>query len=198
MRVRNHGKYTKMMKNNPRGIARCDYSGLMTRHADLIRQMEYRGTGLVWTGYMVNPKFADQPNAQNLTPLIKLDPVPLRDSRPDSEIDAQTTIASSSGALTLDVSGDMNVTLTEEQFDNGSITFEGSLTGDILILVPNTYNQFYANNLTTSDSEDFDFELGMQVIGNPNFTLDIPAADPSTLLGPMVVNTTTSLQIVYF
>lgn len=87
MRVRNHGKYTKMDKKSPRAIGRCDYSGMMCRHSALIRQMEYRGTGLVWTGYMVNPKFSDKPNAQNLTPLIKLDPVPITNARPDNEID---------------------------------------------------------------------------------------------------------------
>lgn len=193
MHVRNHGKYTHMRKNDPRGIARCDYSGLMVRHSDLIRQMEYRGTGLVWTGFLVYSKFADKPNAQNLTPLIKVDPVSLKDSRPDSEIDAQTTIATSTGAITIDVSGNTNVTLTPEQFDNGSITFTGVLTGNILVLIPNTYNQFYANNLTTGG-----FTLGMQVIGNPNLTLPISAADPVTLQGPMVVNTTTNLQIVFF
>ena len=98
-----------MSKNSPRGIARCDYSGLMCRHSDLIRQMEYRGTGLVWTGYMVNPKFSDIPNPQNLVPLIKLDPVPITDARPDNQIDAQTTIATSTGVITLDVSGNVNI-----------------------------------------------------------------------------------------
>lgn len=193
MRVRNHGKYTHMRKNDPRGIARCDYSGLMVRHSDLIRQMEYRGTGLVWTGYLVYTKFADKPNAQNLTPLIKLDPVPLENSRPDSEVDAQTTLATSTGSLTLDVSGNSNVILTAEQFNKGSLTFTGTLTGDVMIQFPNTFNQFYANNLTTGG-----YTLGMQSLGNLNFVLTIPGADPVTLLGPVVVNTTTNLQFVYF
>jgi hypothetical protein len=193
MRVRYHGKYTSMSKNNPRGIARCDYSGLMTLHSNLVRQEEYRGTGLVWTGYFVNPKFADRPNPQNLTPLVGLDPIPLKDSRPDAQIDAQTTIEESTGALTLDVSGNQNVTLTFEQFDNGSLTFIGVLTGDITIYVPNTFNQFYANNSTTGG-----FTLSMQVTGFATPALSIPIPDPVTGLGPMVVNTTTNLQFVYF
>jgi len=194
MQVRNHGKYTKMLKNNPRGIARCDYSGLMVRHSDLIRQMEYRGTGLVWTGYLVNPKFADKPNPQNLVPLILFsapDPVPLKNSRPDSQIDAQNTIAASTGAISIDVSGSSNIILTYEQFNNGSISFTGTLTGNILVILPATYNQFYANNLTAGN-----FTLGLQIIGNSNYTLDLPAANPVTLLGPMVVNTSLNLQIV--
>lgn len=193
MQVRNHGKYTKMQRNNPRGIARCDYSGLMVRHCDLVRQMEYRGTGLVWTGYMVNPKFADKPNAQNLVPLIRLDPVPIPNARPDNQIDAQTTIATSTGILFLDVSGNANVYLTYSQFDNGEFNFTGVLTGDIIIYVPNTYNQFYVNNLTTGD-----FSLSMQLIGNSGPALLIPTADPVTLQGVQVVNTLLNLQIVYF
>lgn len=193
MQVRNHGKYTKMSKHSPRGIARCDFSGLMVRHADLVRQKEYRGRGLVWTGFFVNPKFADKPNPQNLTPRIKLDPVPITDSRPDSQIDAQGTLATSVGVLTLDVSGNSNITLSLAQFNNGSFNFTGVLTGDIIIYVPNTYNQFYANNLTTGG-----FSLSMQISGNATPPLVIPHALPPTLTGPAVVNTFFNLQFVNF
>lgn len=193
MQVRNHGKYTKMHMKDPRGIARCDYSGLMVRHADLKKQKQYRGTGLVWTGLMVAPQFEDVPNAQELIPLIRLDPVPLKNPRTDSQIDAQQTIASSTGEITIDVSGNSNITLTEEQFDNGIINFSGVLTGDIVVILPASFNQFYANNLTTGG-----FSLGLQLIGNTNFTLNIPPANPITLQGPMVVNTSLNIQIVYF
>jgi hypothetical protein len=193
MQVNNHGKYTKMSKRYPRGIARCDYSGLMVRQASMKRQYEYRGTGLVWTGFMVNPKFSDVPNPQNLTPLIKADPVPIVNTRPDNIIDAQTTLPTSTGAITIDVSGSQNVTLTESQFDNGSITFTGVLGANIIIILPANYNQFYANNLTTGG-----FTLGMQIFNNNDFVLNIPPASPTTLLGPLVVNTSLGLQIVYF
>lgn len=193
MRVRNHGKYTKMLKNSPRGIGRCDYSGLMVRHSDLRKQMEYRGRGLVWTGYLVHSKFLDTPNPQNLIPLIKLDPVPIPDARPDNQVDAQTTEATSVGVLTLDVGGNVDITLTETQFDNGAFNFVGELTGNITIFVPNTYNQFYANNLTTGA-----FTLSMQIINNSFPALIIPAADPLTLKGPQVVNTFFNLQFVNF
>lgn len=86
MQGRNHGKYTKFRKNNPRAYGLCDYSGMDVRHMDMVRQMEYRGSGLVWTGFMVNPRFADEPNPQNLSPLIRLDPVPVKDPRPDPQI----------------------------------------------------------------------------------------------------------------
>jgi hypothetical protein len=166
----------------------------MVRHSDLIRQKEYRGRGLVWTGYMVNPKFADLPNAQNLTPLVKMDPVPIADSRPDSQINAENTLATSVGTLDLDVTGNSNITLTEEQFDNGSFNFNGVLSGDIIIFVPNIYNQFYANNLTTGP-----FSLSMRVVGNAPPTLLIPPANAETRLGPSILNNTTNgLKFISF
>jgi len=192
MRVRNHGKYTHMRKNNPRAIARCDFSGFMVAYSSLRRQMEYTGSGLVWTGYYVSSRFLDKPNAQNLMPLMKLDPVPLPNARPDNEVEAQNTLATSVGVLSLQVGGNVNVTLTIEQFHNGVFNFLGELTGDIIVYVPNTYNQFYANNLTTGA-----FTLSMQVTGNSSPALRIPPADPITLQGPMVVNPTLSnLQFV--
>lgn len=178
---------------DPRGIARCDYSGLMVRHSDLKRQKQYRGRGLVWTGLLVAPQFEDAPNPQDLIPLIKLDPVPLPNPRPDSQIDAQKTIPTSTGEITIDVSVPANRILTEQQFDNGIINFSGALTDNIVVILPASYNQFFANNLTTGG-----FLLGLQLVGNTNFTLDIPLADPVTLRGPMVVNTSLNIQIVYF
>lgn len=185
MRVRNHGKYTKMSQSNPRAIGRCDYSGLMTRHSDLVRQKEYRGTGLVWTGYWVNPKFVDEPNPQNLTPLIKLDPIPVKNPRPDNVL--------VSGSITIDVSGHHNVTLTYQQFDNTSITFIGNLTNDIIVYVPNTFNQFSANNLTTGVGI-----LSMQIEGLTTPALLIPPADEKTKQGPQIANTVNALKIIYF
>jgi hypothetical protein len=193
MRVRNHGKYTKMSLNDPRGIARCDYSGLMVRHADLKKQKQYRGTGLVWTGLMVAPQFEDVPNAQELIPLIRLDPVPLNSPRPDSEIDAQPTISSSTGEISIDVSIPDNRILTLEQFDNGIINFTGQLIENIIVILPASYNQFYANNITSGG-----FNIGLQIVGNSNFTLEIPPIEPVINQGPMVINTSLNLQIVYF
>jgi len=193
MKVRNHGKYTKMRLKDPRGIARCDYSGLMVRHADLKKQMQYRGIGLVWTGLMVAPQFEDLPNAQELIPLIKLDPVPLNNPRPDSQIDAQPTIGSSTGEISIDVSISDNRSLTLSQFDNGIINFIGDLIERIIIILPASYNQFYANNKTNGG-----FDIGLQIIGNPNFTLNVSPVNSINGQGPMVVNTSLNLQIVYF
>lgn len=194
MRTKNKGKYTHMSKNNPRAIARCDMSGLMVQHASLIRQMEYRGTGLVFTGFYVHPKFADTPNPQNLTPRIKLDPPPIRNPRPDNIIDAQNTLATSVGVLTIDVSPSVDFNMTVDQFSNyGSFNFTGTLTADIIIYVPNLMKQFYANKLTSGA-----FTLSMQIIGNASQPLTIPQASSTTLLGPLVSNTLINLEILNY
>ena len=142
---------------------------------------------------MVSPKFADIPNPQELIPLIKLDPVPLQNPRPDSQVDAQQTIATSTGEISIDISIPANRNLTLEQFDNGIINFTGNLVGDVIVILPATYNQFYANNITTGG-----FTMGLQLVGNTNVTLNIPLANTITRQGPMVVNTSLNLQIVYF
>lgn len=156
MQVRNHGKYTKMLKNNPRAIGRCDYSGLMVQQLSMKDQYQYAGQGLVKTGYRVSPKFYDQPNPQNLTPLIKLDPVPIIQARPDNEIDAVQP-----QVLFLDISGNSNIVLTLDQFRNSRFIFTGALTGNVIVFVPGTFNDFFVENRTTGG-----FTLFMQISNN--------------------------------
>ena len=81
----NRGKYTKINKNNPLAVGRCDYSGFLCRRIDLKRQMEYRGKALAWTGYWVYKKFLDDPNPQNMPPVQFPDPIPVPNPRPDSD-----------------------------------------------------------------------------------------------------------------
>lgn len=190
MGVRHHGKYTKLNRRNPRGLGVCDYSGLMVRHADMIRQLEYRGTSKVWTGYWVNPKFADTPNPQNLIPLIRLDPIPLDHARPDPIV-----YDVSVPTLTFDIPSQAtypNITLTNTQFDNTIFNFTGVLTQDIIIYVPATFNEFYANNLTTGG-----FTLSMQLMNQYSTDpLIIPPANEITQTGPLVVNDALKLSII--
>lgn len=80
MRIKN--KYLRIRKNDPQAQGVCDYTYVMGMREDLIKQMEYRGNGLVWTGFLVHKKFADKPNPQNLKPLIFRDPIPVQNPRP--------------------------------------------------------------------------------------------------------------------
>ena len=168
MQVRNHGKYTRMRLRNPRAIAVCDYSGLYVQHAALRRQMEYRGSGLVWTGYYVNPQFLDVPNPQNLTPLIYVDPKPILNARPDGQLDPIT--------LNLDVSGGLDISLTPTQFSNIYFVFTGVLTADVTLIVPSTFNEFYVTNNTTG------FRLFMQIYDNLQTQIELPRDKQSFIL----------------
>lgn len=187
MKIGSKGKYTRQIKSRPGGLGVCDYSGLMVKHSKMIQQYEYRGTGLSWTGFWVNPKFADVPNPQNLVPLIRLDPVPLPHARPDPIVyDVQIT------TVTIDVTGSENILLTQEQLDNMVLSFEGVLGGNIIVFIPNILTEFYANNLTTGG-----FTLGMQIEGNVSPALIIPPVNPQTNVGPLVANNFLNLSFVY-
>jgi hypothetical protein len=76
------GKFVRIDPSNPDAVARCDRSGQLCNYNDLVKQYEYRGSGLVWTGLYVNKYFLDKPNPQGMNPLIKRDPVSLEHPRP--------------------------------------------------------------------------------------------------------------------
>lgn len=65
----------------PDAWARDDITGLPVMHGDLVKQMEYRGNNLVWTGFMVHYKDMDEPNAALVPPKLKPDPVPVENPR---------------------------------------------------------------------------------------------------------------------
>lgn len=77
-----HGRWVKIDENAPDAVARCDRSGQLCNYNDLVKQMDYRGLGLIWTGLYVNKYFLDEPNPQSLNPVIRPDPVPLQHPRP--------------------------------------------------------------------------------------------------------------------
>lgn len=77
-----HGRWVKINEQNPDAVARCDRSGQLCNYNDLVKQMDYRGLGLVWTGLYVNKYFLDEPNPQSLNPVIRPDPPPLEHPRP--------------------------------------------------------------------------------------------------------------------
>jgi hypothetical protein len=74
------GKYVK--KGSLEAVGVCDYSGFWFSHSDLVKQMEYRGNSLVWTGFMVGKPFVDIPNQQERPPLVKADPYVVLNPRP--------------------------------------------------------------------------------------------------------------------
>lgn len=74
------GEYVKKNIIEPVGV--CDYSGFFFSKSDLVKQQEWRGNQLVWTGAIVGRPFVDEPNEQNRPPQIKGDPKALQNPRP--------------------------------------------------------------------------------------------------------------------
>lgn len=76
------GKYRRINPNNSEAKAVCDRTGFTFNHNDLVKQMEWRGDSLQWTGLLVGRPFVDFPNEQNRTPVMFPDPVPIELPRP--------------------------------------------------------------------------------------------------------------------
>lgn len=81
MSYRPKGKHVTIDENNPEALGICDYSNMVFKRKDLVRQMEYRGQGLVWTGFMVGRPYLDKPNPQLKPPILPPDPIPVIDPR---------------------------------------------------------------------------------------------------------------------
>lgn len=77
---RKRGEYVKKNVIEPVGV--CDYSGFFFSRSDLVKQYEWRGNQLVWTGAIVGRPFVDEPNEQNRPPQIKGDPQAVQNPRP--------------------------------------------------------------------------------------------------------------------
>lgn len=61
----------------------CDSCGEWSNRVDLKMQYEYRGDDLVDTGFRVCDRCLSKPQAQFLTPILPLDPVPIDEPRPE-------------------------------------------------------------------------------------------------------------------
>ena len=68
------GKYVQINTDHPQALGVCDESGFVFNHNQLVKQMEWRGNNLVWTGLMVGKPYLDKPSQQNRPPITKDDP----------------------------------------------------------------------------------------------------------------------------
>lgn len=71
------GKHVIIDENNPQALGVCDLTGFTFLRKDLVREMEWRGNDLVWTGFMVGRPYVSKPNPQLKTPVLAPDPVPI-------------------------------------------------------------------------------------------------------------------------
>lgn len=82
MSLRPKGKNVTIDVNNPEALGICDFSGFVFKRKDLLRQMEWRGDSLQWTGFYVGRPYLDVPNEQNRPPILPPDPIPVLFPRP--------------------------------------------------------------------------------------------------------------------
>lgn len=81
MSYRPKGKHVSIDPSYPQALGICDKTGFVFNRKDLIRQMEWRGNALVWTGFYVGRCYADTPNEQLRNPILPPDPVPVAEPR---------------------------------------------------------------------------------------------------------------------
>jgi hypothetical protein len=81
MSNRYRGRIPYVDPSNPQAFGRDDKTGLPVMHHDLVKQMEFIGNSLAWTGLMVHYKDVDQPNPQRIPPRFRPDPVPIPNPR---------------------------------------------------------------------------------------------------------------------
>lgn len=81
MTMRPKGKHVRINSDTPQALGMCDYSQMVFNRKDLVRQMEWRGNALVWTGFYVGRPYVDEPNQQLRPPILPPDPVPVQEPR---------------------------------------------------------------------------------------------------------------------
>ncbi len=75
------GKHVSIDPSRPEALGVCDYSRFICMKKDLVKQMEWRGNALIWTGWLVHPNYLDVPNEQLRAPILPPDPVPVANPR---------------------------------------------------------------------------------------------------------------------
>lgn len=72
---------------NPEASARCDGAGEIRKHSELRKQMVWSGGSLVWNGMMKCEHHLDKPQEQDRRLVLKADPMPIANARPDLDAD---------------------------------------------------------------------------------------------------------------
>jgi hypothetical protein len=78
---RYHGHAT-VDPSNPSAFGACDRCGFLYNLKDLVPEVQYNGTGLYRTGFLVCQRTClDVPNPQQLSPILPPDPLPVLNPR---------------------------------------------------------------------------------------------------------------------
>lgn len=81
MSYRPKGKHVRITPSSPEALGMCDYTQMVFNRSDLVKQMEWRGDAIQWTGFYVGRPYADVPNAQLRPDILPPDPIPVMEPR---------------------------------------------------------------------------------------------------------------------
>ena len=96
--------FARTSRRKPQAFAICDTCGLQYNRVDLVKNMEYMGNELRWTGFLVCTRTCnDKPQPQLTTPILPRDPQPIDQPRPEQFFDTQTFNAASSFPASEDI-----------------------------------------------------------------------------------------------
>lgn len=87
-----NGPLVEFDEDDPQPTAICDRTGFLCLHKDLVRQLEYQGDNLVWTGLLVHKDFVLQPNPSLKNPPVYSDPSPVELPRPKTMLEETTPL----------------------------------------------------------------------------------------------------------
>lgn len=79
--MRYRSRFPRVDPSHPEAWGRCDNTGLPVMNSDRVKQMQYVGHSLVWTGLIVDRNEYDEPNPALMPPKLKPDPIPIKDPR---------------------------------------------------------------------------------------------------------------------
>jgi len=101
--------------SNPRAFAVCDRCGCWYNLADLVPELQYNGTGIYNTGFLVCTRTCqDITNPQQLSPIIPPDPMPVLNPRVEPYFLDEVDQLSSDGRTVI-VSDDANTSIVTNQ-----------------------------------------------------------------------------------
>jgi hypothetical protein len=84
--VAKFSKYGWINRNDPQAAGRCDRGGEIRKRSELHPEMIWAGNRLQHNGFWVCEKHMDPPHPQDKTIILKPDPIPVRDPRPDIDV----------------------------------------------------------------------------------------------------------------
>ena len=76
-------RYGSIDRSNPEAAARCDRGGEIRKRHELKPEMIWAGARQVWNGFLCCDAHRDRANPQDRLLILKPDPVPVANPRPD-------------------------------------------------------------------------------------------------------------------